>query len=286
MMTPRGMVRETFDLRIPEGKASEWLSPNDGTSLGGSVRKLLVRRDEPVVDVVREAQRHYRSLGSAFYLAWSVFRKYSKAELANAAAFMLKPHPVEMAGEEYGTTYDEYVSCPLCGTGALQTSPLTLACRRLPRKDFCRSLGWELIVSARVVRAFVDAGVTGVEFAPIICSETGVASENWRQLVVSRHDVHIASPTEVGIGPFEEVSALTEKYECARGHLLGLNIISEASIDRNTWGDEDIAFSDQFIGIRRGLIRPHRVLFISPKVRAIIANENLTGTGLEVVHVV
>jgi len=51
-------------------------------------------------------------------------------------------------------------------------------------------------------------------------------------------------------------------------------------------GKSDIVASRQFIGVRRGLLRPERVILVSPKLRRLVAAERLTGCELEVAHLV
>jgi len=81
--------------------------------------------------------------------------------LRNAPAF-------EPTGEECGTVYDEAVSCPTCGAGRKQVSPLKLNLRKIPKtKDLARTIADEWVVSQRLVNALVDANISGVEFQPV-----------------------------------------------------------------------------------------------------------------------
>jgi hypothetical protein len=90
--------------------------------------------------------------------------------------------------------------------------------------------------------------------------------------------------TRVGINPFDDDSK--GECRCPLGDLIGLNLLSEVSISATSRGDADIVASRQFIGVRRGLLRPRRVILISPRVRRLIESEKLKGVKIEVAHLV
>jgi len=106
----------------------------------------------------------------------------------------------------------------------------------------------------------------------------------WHQFVVTSADAEIVPPTRVGIDPFDE--DIKGECRCPRGDLIGLNLLSEVSIRAASRGNADIVSSRQFIGTRRGLLRPRRVILISPKVWRLIESEKLKGVDIEVAHVV
>lgn len=70
----------------------------------------------------------------------------------------------------------------------------------------------------------------------------------------------------------------------SRVDLLGLNLLSEVSVRSSTVGEEDLVGSRQFIGVRRGLLRPERIILISPKFQRLIDSEKLNGCEIEVAH--
>jgi hypothetical protein len=82
------------------------------------------------------------------------------------------------------------------------------------------------------------------------------------------------------------VSLDDEKGECRcpLGDLIGLNLLSEVSIRSTSRGDADIICSRQFVGTRRGLLRPERIIFVSPKIRRLIESEKLKGIEIEIAH--
>jgi hypothetical protein len=106
----------------------------------------------------------------------------------------------------------------------------------------------------------------------------------WHQLVVTSADAEIAPPTRVGIDPFDDNSK--GEWRCPLGDLIGLALLSEVSISAASRGDADIVCSRQFIGVRRGLLRPSRVILISPKFWKLIESERRKGIEIEVAHLV
>ena len=106
----------------------------------------------------------------------------------------------------------------------------------------------------------------------------------WHQLVVTSANAEMVAPTHVGINPFDDDRK--GECRCALGDLIGLNLLSEVSINAATRGGGDIVCSRQFIGARRGLLRPTRVNLISPKFRKLIESESLKGVDIEVAHLV
>jgi len=106
----------------------------------------------------------------------------------------------------------------------------------------------------------------------------------WYQLVVTSADAEIAPPTRVGINPFDEDSK--GECRCPLGDLIGLNLLSEVSIRAASRGNADIVSSRQFIGTRRGLLRPRHVILISPKFWKLMESEKIRGINIEIAHLV
>jgi hypothetical protein len=106
----------------------------------------------------------------------------------------------------------------------------------------------------------------------------------WYQLVVTSADAEIVPPTRVGINPFDEDPE--GQCRCPLGDLIGLNLLSEVSVGAASRNGLDIAASRQFIGARRGLLRPSRIILVSPRFLKLVESENLKGVDFEVVHYV
>lgn len=281
-------MQSTHEFRIFEEYASQFLPEAEGKCLMGLVRLVRWSRGDPRIDELASLHRDLKSDGkSGSISSWDVQRTYSKGEIAAAACFRLVFKSVfEPAGEECGTTYDESTGCPNCGAGAQQTSPLFLDVKRIPKsKDVCRTIAGEVVVTRRVAELFARHEITGAELRAV-CSKgaSSVESKEWFQLIVQGSEAEVCAPTLVGINPFDN----DEKGECrcSLGDLIGLNLLSEITIASASRGSADIFRTRQFIGIRRGLLRPEQLILISPKLAKLIESEKLKGCGYEVAHLV
>jgi hypothetical protein len=280
-------MRESIEFRIPEEHASRWLRKHDGVSLGGSVRKLIVDKNDPRMQIIAEAELALKRQGRKFFTSTRQRRTYTKAELDAALRFRLKVTAVfEHAGELCGTKYDETTACKRCGAGAKQIGPLIIDVNRIPKgKSFAKTIAGEIVVAQRAVDLFKEHRVTGVRFHPVRAKGAkNLRPTGWCQLVVVSTNAEIAAPTRLGIDPFDEDPSC--ECRCPLGDLLGLNLLSEVSVRSSTVGEEDIVRSRQFVGIRRRLLRPEQAILISPKVRRLIDSGKLKGCEIEVVHLV
>ncbi len=106
----------------------------------------------------------------------------------------------------------------------------------------------------------------------------------WYQLIIRSADAQIVSPTRLGIDPFDDDKK--GEYRCSKGDLIGLNLLSEVSIKAESRGNADIVSSRQFVGTRRGLLRPRRVILISPKFWKLLESEKIKGVNIEIAHLV
>ena len=105
----------------------------------------------------------------------------------------------------------------------------------------------------------------------------------WHQLVVKSASAEIVPPTRIGNDPFDDNP--DEEYRCSRGDLLGLNLLTEASISAASWINADVFCSRHFVG-DRGRRCSHGGIFISPKFRQLILSVNPKGVTFEVAHAV
>jgi hypothetical protein len=106
----------------------------------------------------------------------------------------------------------------------------------------------------------------------------------WYQFAIDSVSVDIVPPTRAGIDPFDDDPE--GHHRCPRGHLLGLNLLSELSIRAMPIIETDFVCSRQFIGVRRGSLRPTRMITVSPKVHHLFESERIKGADFEVVHLV
>jgi hypothetical protein len=107
----------------------------------------------------------------------------------------------------------------------------------------------------------------------------------WYQVVVSS-TVDVASPTRTGVNPFDDDN--TGEHRCPRGDTIGLNLLSELFVSRGDFekSKADILETRQYIGVRRGVLRPERRLLISQRFRQVLEESGAKGFSLEVTHLV
>ncbi len=280
-------MREIAEFRIVERHAPMLFSDSEGKKLGDIVRKVEINTKDPRFIRIGEIQAQLRAdHDQSFFFGWDLRRKYSAAELKAAPLLHWQIWSVfEPAGEECGTVYEELTACPRCGAGATQVGPLILDLKRIPKgRDFSRTIAGEIVVSKRAVDLFARSGVGGVKLTPVRDGRSpDVESKDWFQLQIKDTHAEIVPPTRAGIDPFDDDEHGT--CRCATGDLIGLAILSEVTISAASRGKADFVASRQFVGVRRGLLRPQRIMLVSPKVWELISSEKLKGSAIEVAHV-
>lgn len=163
-------MRTTCEFRVNEKYAGRLFSPNEGTRLGDSVRKVEIATNDPRYKQVGELDAEIQEKeGKSFFFGWGIRHYYSKEEIKSADLFHLIITAVfEPAGEECGTKYDESKVCKRCGAGRRQIGDLVLDLRRVPRgKDIARTIADEWIVSQRLAEYLLDAKLTGFQLRPV-----------------------------------------------------------------------------------------------------------------------
>jgi len=280
-------MREITEFRVQERFAPMMFSEAEGKRLGTSVRKVDVARDDPRYEQIGQLdEKIHREENTFFFAGWRTRREYSPEEIASADLFRFEVRSFfEPAGEECGTEYDESTACPECGAGAAQVGALVLAGSRIPKgKDISETIAGEMVVSRRVVELFRRHKVTGIDLEPVRVNRGRDVSEDWFQLRVPASEAKIVPPTRVGITPFDEDPE--GKCRCSRGDLIGLNLLSEVSISSGSRGEADFVASKQYIGTRRGLLRPRRIILISPRVRQLLVDEKVRAFETDIARLV
>lgn len=126
---------------------------------------------------------------------------FSNTELQAAPlleVYSVRPADKGSVGPKYGTEYDMSHACPLCGTGAIQTSPLYLNPSEIPRKGaIFQTYDHEKLVSLEVANALKSAGVTGLELRPAKSYKAPVELP-WVQLL-AHEQLPPMSPASKGI---------------------------------------------------------------------------------------
>lgn len=255
--------------------------------LGDSVRRVDVSPEDPLFERIGEIARSRRD---PFFLSSSVHRAYSSQELTEAEAFCWSIESrFEPTGAECGTVYDLSSACPECGTGRVQQSVLRLDLSRIPKKDVAMSIGGEVVVSERFARSLQGMAATGLELRPVEDSRRRIRRPAQRrfQLVALPPPMPVRSPpTTFGKNPFD----LDEsgEYRCSLGHIAGLNRLTEVTLSRNDWSpDRDLTATREHTGWpswhRIGsLLVPEPLWIISPRLYALIHDERITGSRVEV----
>jgi hypothetical protein len=298
-------MREFVEFRIREETAAQYLPPGTGESVGYGVRKVVVETSDPLFAEIGRLHRTFRVQGKYFFSGREYHRRYSRRELVEAKLLHVWPKRVfEPAGEECGTVYDESAACDhvfarmpeteiggycvppsvdTCGAGARQVTPLFLDGRRIPRNvDFAQTIAGEVVVSGRVVDVFREHELRGAEFDAVrLSNRDGAPSDHHYQLKVVGSPVELDSATRAGEDPFDE-----HGYgRCPRGHIVGLNLLSEVTVQAATVPKADVMATKQMVGVRRGLLRPRPLLLLSPRAWRAVDDAKLKGLVVEVAHV-
>jgi hypothetical protein len=106
----------------------------------------------------------------------------------------------------------------------------------------------------------------------------------WYQLNIKSPPISVVDPTVAGIKPFDEDS--NGKYRCPLGDTVGLNVLSELWLDRSRWDGSDLARTEQYFGMKKGVFVPAAELLISPRLRELLGSEGIKGYRVEVAHLV
>lgn len=280
-------MRETFEFRIAEERARKFLEPGLGVLLGDDVRKVMLPGDDRRVQEIGDIERAQQKKGSLFFTYWHIHRRYTEEELQSAEVLDLIIRTYfEPPGTDFGTEYDESAACKHCGAGAPLKSELILNTKRVSAsKDIAQTIAGEVVVSSRFVAAFQEHGLRGAEFRPVLhAGRKSPRPSEWYRPVFTSKPLKLDARTVAGNHPFD----LDERNEhrCPKGHLAGLNQVSELYLKRASHDGSDLCVTDKYFGCRRGDLRPERRLLISPKLRDVLEKMDAKGYKLEVAHFV
>lgn len=289
-------MKETTEFRINYDFANLLFEDNEGVDLGQiskSIKVVQLSKDDPrysqIPIIAKQVKDKYNK---GFFFGWKIKRKYSKKELDTAILFQIKiKTKFEPTGEECGTTYDEKFICDICGVGRKQIGLLKLKKNTIPNKDIVSTIGGEVLVSEKFVKIFRERKLNGVEFAPVVFEKD---KSNYFQLIVFSK-LELTNKTIAGINPFDFSESCEivdynvskkEIYKCPRGHTIGLNLLSEAYVEKNQLIQNcDFFVSKQRIGVSRGLLKPEPLYFCSIALKKMIDEEKLSGFDFEIANV-
>lgn len=281
-------MKAIAEFRVPESYAKEFLPADVGKNITDTVRKVMTPVGSELYEEIGQLYKLVMNRdNNYFFLGWDIQRAYSKKELESAELLLLKiSKTFEPAGIECGTLYSNIGVCNICGTGIQQISDLILDLRTIPKNvNIARTISNEIVIDQEFAKAIVDNNITGCKLGPL--HHNGKSShpskKNWHQLIVNSL-VNVNSATKTGIGPFDEDR--DNEYRCKNGHTIGLNVLSEVSIDKASWDGSDITITKELLGVNRGLLRTYPLLLISQRLYRLTQEMKIKGFKVEVVKLV
>jgi hypothetical protein len=280
-------MKKYISLRLSEKDARKIFRDDEGKRVGDDqdVRVVRMAMDDPRYGDLASFEKKWYDRGSSFAFYTGVLHEYSKEEMnaAELLQFTVAGRIFEPSGEEVGTLYDDASACPVCGSGAPQTTPLRLKLSTIPKKqDFAMSIGHEIVVSLRAVEILRKNRVTGLIYGPVYGGKTSTEpSPDWHQLIVKNADADIVAPTWIGTLPYDWD---TNEYRCPRGDNAGFKALSELTVQRAGTRHPDAFQTRQFLADRRGLLRPYRPILVSQKFHRVVLEHGLKGAFFDVAH--
>jgi hypothetical protein len=273
-------MRELIEVRLFADEAKRFLPPDVGQERGLS-RRVLLELDDPLIERIRQHEQEMRRQDTVVVTYWEIHRKYTPKELKEARLLWLKVRPFfEPTGEDCGTVYDETKACPKCGSGARQVGPLHLELKRIPKRDIARTLGGEIVVSARLAEQMEAAGIRGYGLGPVV-SRQGKPTPHWYQLLLSECAVELAPETRVGADFFVPQP---DEARCPAGHVVGFDVLSEVHVQRSSVGEADWLCTRQALGQRLGPCRPLPLLLISQRLHQLLTSLKVKRFDVEVAN--
>ena len=237
------------------------------------------------------------------YCDWEIVYNYTDEELAEAQMFRVKiSKTIELCGEEGGTSYDNKQSCPICGSGRVQKGLLMLSkIPSLGRVAICKTIGGEVIVSKKFKETVEKYNLQGMMFQPILVNGT-IASDVLQ--LIAKDKVCISTKTRFGVDCFDslnrpfseerktnicghEITMPKEIYVCPNHDLLGLNILSELYVTKESYStlSADFARTLQYIGVKRGLLRPEPLYVCKRGFYEMVKSEKIPGLDFEIARI-
>jgi hypothetical protein len=275
-------MREIIEVRLFADEARQFLPPTVGQERGLS-RRVSLGLDDPLVEQIRQHERERRKQDAVAVTYWRIHRKYTQRELEEARLLWIRIRPFfEPTGEDCGTMYDETKACPKCGFGARQVGPLHLDLERIPKRGIARTLGGEIVVSARLAEQMEAEGLRGYELGPVV-SRQGKPTPDWYQLLLPDYLVELASQTQVGADFFVPEP---DEARCPEGHVVGFDVLSELYVQSSSVGEVDWFCTRQAVGPRMGPYRPLPLTLISQRMYRFLVARKVKRFDVEVAHLV
>jgi hypothetical protein len=250
-----------YTLRLNTEHFSKIFTPQEGIKLSEIVTKVTIDSRDPRIMAIRQLDGELRKRKDIFYYSHSENRTYTKKELSEATVLHWEAtKTLPLCGEQCGTKYDDDDTCNICWAGGSQVSPLRLE-QIATGTSIATTIADEIVLSEEV-KSLIENELTGLRFSPVT-SSTKRSLPFFQLHPVSFCDA--VSPTEFGISVFSEEEDQSACPAGPLGHVNGLNLLSEITIDRESWDGSDFVATRNFVGERRGLLRPKRLNLMSKK---------------------
>lgn len=277
-------MKEIYEFRVPAEKVESHLGVGLGSPLGEAhwIRVFRLQRSDPLFARIGACEQSFMG-GGKFFHGWSITRKYTAEELRQAECFKLHINRAfEPFGEVCGTVYDDATACPKCGAGAPQLTPLRLRIGKIPGGvDISRTIASEQVVTRHFKEVCEEAGLTGIEFLPVEDSgKSRLPQPSHFQLRFTSPRLQVSRHTVAGSAPFDE----TAYGKCSQGDTVGLNILSELFLEPDSKITHDFAETEQYFGHRMGVLRPSRIIVVSPRAREVLIQAHIKSLYFEVAH--
>jgi hypothetical protein len=107
---------------------------------------------------------------------------------------------------------------------------------------------------------------------------SGLPPPVWYQLIIEGPRAELSPLTRAGSDPFD----YDQTGRCSLGHVVGLNLLSEATLYKAGLPDADLIETAQMVGVRRGLLRPRPLLLVSQRVLGVVEAATIRGLNIEV----
>jgi hypothetical protein len=109
------------------------------------------------------------------------------------------------------------------------------------------------------------------------------STRRWYQPISTSTMLKVVPPSSFGVDPF---GISDEATSCANHDTLGLNQLSELTVSQSGAELRDFHVTKQYVGVRRGLLRPSQPILISPRFYRILSENKAKGLEVQVAHVV
>jgi hypothetical protein len=269
-------LREVFVFRFYECDANQHpeLESVGTASIPGLLRQVTCSRGDETWNRLKSAYERALRFRRTLFTSVSAQRSFEIEERAHAALYVLRPSRfIDASFEESGAEYDESTACAVCGSGGLAVPPIGLPAKYLgTREGILETLGGELVVSMAVKRALESEHIAGVTFDDVSPIGGGTHDVSWHRLRVTGATIDLSKRASASLVPFD--TGWPDQSSC--GHIAGYSLMSQAWLClQHEKQPAGFLQTMQYLGVRRGLLRPSRIVVAAPDVYSCFARIGL-----------